>query len=179
MVAGGDRDWCATVTSSIVSGYDRGSSAPIEQIVDPDGQSLNFGVARSERVNQEARRHRRVFQPNKLVVNSGRPVGSKRPFDARASHPATDGSRFAEGCERRVDGRTGLDPASASFGVKQPMVKARPGKPVRPARVETQSGCSDAVTKPTRGMTTPMPVLLLFAIPSKNPSAPITKKGLT
>ena len=39
---------------------------------------------------------------------------SKCPFDAPAAYPAADGSGFAEGCGRRVDGGTGLDPATAA-----------------------------------------------------------------
>jgi hypothetical protein len=105
-------------TALSISGYDRGRIAPIEQIIDPDGQSLNIGVPGSEGINQKARGHRRVFQSNKLAVNPGAPVGGKRPFDASASHPTTGGSGFAEGCERRVDGGTGLNPATATFGVK-------------------------------------------------------------
>src|SRR6516162_4018145 len=111
------------------SGCDRGHSTPIEQIIDSDGQSLNIGIPGSEGVDQEARSYRRVFQPNKLVVNPGSPAGSKRPFDAPAGHPATGASGFAESCERCVDGSIGLNPAAAAFRVKQPVVKTRACKP--------------------------------------------------
>src|SRR6516225_2577611 len=112
-----------------IPGHDGGRSAPIKQIIGADGQSLNVGVSGSERVNQETRGHGRVFQPNVLVVNPGGPVGRKCPFDAAAGHPAASGSGFAEACERCVDGGTGLDPATAAFRVKQPMVKAGTSKP--------------------------------------------------
>jgi hypothetical protein len=90
---------------------------------------LNIGVPGNERVNQKVGGHRHVFEPNVLVVNPGGPAGSKCPFDAPSGHPATGGSGFAEGCERRVDGSTGLNPATAAFGVKQPVVKTRASKP--------------------------------------------------
>src|SRR6516225_12425905 len=112
-----------------IPGHDGGRSAPIKQIIDADGQSLNSGVPGSERVNQETRSHGRVFQPNVLVVNPGGPVGGKRPFDAPAGHPTAGGSGFAEGREGRIDGGTGLNPTTAAFSVKQPMVKARASKP--------------------------------------------------
>ena len=39
-------------------------SAPIKQIIDADGQSLNVGVPGSGRANQETRGHGRVFRHN-------------------------------------------------------------------------------------------------------------------
>src|SRR5215475_7771098 len=129
------RKWYTTRNTTMqvhepsISGQDRGRRAPIEQIVDSDGQSLNVGVVDRKRVNKETRGHCRALQPNVLVVNLGGPVGGKCPFDAPAAYPAADGSGFAEGCERRVDGGAGLDPSTAAFNVKQPMFKARAGKP--------------------------------------------------
>src|SRR6516162_5652116 len=36
-----------------ISGHDRGRRAPVEQIIESDGQSLNVGVADRKRVNKE------------------------------------------------------------------------------------------------------------------------------
>src|SRR6516162_4327626 len=85
------RKWSRNTTMQVhersISGYYGDWSAPIKQIIDADGQSLNVGVPGSERVNQETRSDGRVFQPNVLVVNPCGPVGGKRPFDAPAGHP--------------------------------------------------------------------------------------------
>jgi len=67
---------------------------PIEQVVDPNRQRLDVAIGGGDNVAANdgcSNRHREglVVQTQEIVLDFGRPVGRKSPFDARSRQPAT------------------------------------------------------------------------------------------